>query len=83
MGNKIEYIHPAFESDVIEVFTWVSSMKRITSLRKYKLVRSKDGLVLANAETDWVFYNVSTNRPTRVAENVRNAFPVIPESDEP
>src|SRR5262245_18176997 len=54
-SHHIEYLRPAFVGDQIVVWTWVSSFKRISSVRKYKITRPTDGQLLAFAETNWVF----------------------------
>ena len=51
----IEYLLPAFAGEDVVVKTWISNFKKVTSLRKYKIVREADNQVLTVAETNWVF----------------------------
>jgi acyl-CoA thioester hydrolase len=74
--HRIEYLHPAFSGEEIEVKTWVENIRRVRSLRRYEFVRKSDGNVLVRGETDWVFVNVRTGRPIAIPENVANVFSV-------
>lgn len=37
--HQIEYLQPAFEGDRVLIKTWVADMKKVTSTRRYKMVR--------------------------------------------
>jgi acyl-CoA thioester hydrolase len=65
------------------VLTWPANFQRVRSLRKYKFVRTKDGALVARAETDWVFVNAKTGRPQSIPEEVRNTLPVVSKEMEP
>ena len=78
--HTIEYLSPAFEGDEIIVKTWVADMKRVTSLRRYEIVRMSDKKPLAIASTNWAFINFSTNLPSRVPAEVLQAFELVPDS---
>ena len=82
-SHRIEYVNAAFRGDEITVFTWVATMGRSQSLRKYKFVRVADSKVLAKAETNWVYLNTKSNRPCAIHDEVAGAFEIIPESEEP
>jgi acyl-CoA thioester hydrolase len=81
--HHVEYLSPAFAGDKITVLTWPSNFQRVRSLRKYKFVRAKDQVVIARAETDWVFVNTKTGRPQSIPEEVRNTLPVVSKEIEP
>jgi len=36
-SHTIEYLGPAFAGDEIEVRTWVENLRRVRSLRRYKI----------------------------------------------
>jgi acyl-CoA thioester hydrolase len=76
-SHSIEYLRPARGGDAVVVRTWVTEMSRVTSRRKYEIVRPADATVLARAETQWVFVNMQTQAPGRVPEILRAAFPVV------
>lgn len=80
--HHIEYLRPAFAGDTITVLTWVADFRRVRSLRKYKFVRSSDGVVLARAETDWVFVD-GKGRPMSIPPEVQRAFRIAGKEEEP
>ena len=82
-SHSIEYRSPAFAGDQIDVLTWVSDLKRSSSLRKYKFVRTSDQKVLAQAETRWVYVSAKTGRPCTIHDEVLNSFAIVPVDDEP
>lgn len=82
-SHRIEYLGAAFRGDEITVFTWVSTMGRSQSLRKYKFVREADGKVLAKAETNWVYLNTANGRPRAIDDEVGKALEIVPENEEP
>lgn len=84
-SHKIEYLQAAFADDEIVVFTWVSNLRKIRSLRKYKIVRTgtDENVVLAVAETDWAFIGLDERVPRRIPPEVAEAFTIVPEEAEP
>ena len=82
-SHYIEYLRPAFVAEQILVHTWVSSFKRLSSIRKYKIVRSNDKMVLAVAETNWVFVGFQHHAPRRIPREVSDAFVLVAADEEP
>lgn len=76
-SHFIEYLAPARCDDSVVVRTWVADMKRVTSLRKYQILRSSDGIMLAEAQTNWAFVEISTHRLRRIPAEIAGAFEVI------
>jgi acyl-CoA thioester hydrolase len=76
-SHAIEYLLPAFGGDHVVVETWVATMKKVTSLRRYRIVRSGDGALLATAETNWAFVDLTTGKPVRIPPEVGRAFVVV------
>ncbi len=76
-SHAIEYHQPARAGDPITVQTWVATFKRVTSLRRYRILRRTDGALLATAETKWAFIHYATGQPHRVPEQVVTAFEVV------
>jgi acyl-CoA thioester hydrolase len=62
--------------------TWVSTFRRVQSLRKYRIIRAKDNAVLVEGETDWVFVDAQTGRLRSIPKNVIAAFEVLPKEKE-
>jgi len=80
-SHFIEYLIPAFAGDEVVVRTWIADIKRVTSMRRYELVRQSDGKLLATASTNWVFVNFATLQPCRVPGEVMSAFEVVKEGE--
>ena len=76
-SHAIEYLLPAFAGDHVVVETWVTTMKKVTSLRRYRIVRGGDGALLATAETNWAFVDLTTFKPVRIPPEVGGAFVVV------
>ena len=82
-SHRIEYLRPAFAGEAVAVLTWVSDFRKASSLRKYKVVRRQDGVVLARAETDWVYIDAATGRPRSIPDEMKELFVLVPPEQEP
>jgi acyl-CoA thioester hydrolase len=82
-SHKIDYLQPAFAGEEILVHTWVADFRKVTSLRKYKVFRPKDDVVLAIGETNWVFLGLSPYVPRRIPAELASAFILVPPEQEP
>lgn len=80
--HVIEYLQPAFAGDEVVVRTWIADFRKITSLRKYRILRPADGAVLATAETNWAFLNLATRAPARIPAELVACFQIV-EGDDP
>jgi acyl-CoA thioester hydrolase len=78
-SHHIEYLQPAFAGDRIVVRTWVATMRRVTSVRRYYILREDDQgeTLLATAETKWAFVRYATGEPTRIPAEITDSFPVV------
>jgi len=81
--HQIEYLSPAFAGEEIEVLTWVSDLRRVSSLRKYLFRRGSDQTPLAKAETRWAYVDVHSGRPIKIHPEIKAAFELVPVDDEP
>jgi len=81
--HQIEYLQAAFANDEIVVRTWVANLKKVTSLRRFRILRLSEGkeTLLAVAATDWAFIHFATHQPKRIPPEVASAFEVVPDSD--
>ena len=70
-SHRIEYLRPAFEGDGLMVRTWVATMERVKSQRRYEF--EKEGQLLARGETEWVFVDAGNGRPKRIPEEMKEA----------
>jgi acyl-CoA thioester hydrolase len=73
-AHKIKYRIPAVLHDQVVVQTWIQTMEKVSSDRRYHIVRKSDGKRLAEAETTWVYVDLQTLALTRIPDEVRNAF---------
>lgn len=81
--HEIEYLRPAFEGESLVVRTWVASMRKATSLRRYELFRrTADGQEqkLAVASTDWAFVDYTKGMPRRIPDEIVQAFTLVPDA---
>ena len=76
-SHWIEYLQPAVAADEILVQTWVATMRKVTSIRRYRVLRRSDQLLLATAETNWAFVNYATGKPSRVPVEITRSFQVV------
>ena len=81
--HHIDYLAPTFEGEEIEAVTWISNLKKVTSLRKYKFLRRSDQTLLAKAETNWVYVNLASGKPMALDNLITNAFTPVSEDAEP
>ncbi len=75
--HRIDYRQPAVPGDEIVVETWVATMQKVTSLRRYQIRRTIDGKLLATAETKWAFVNFATGQPVRIPPEMTEAFATV------
>jgi acyl-CoA thioester hydrolase len=78
-SHFIEYRQPAVAGDVVVVRTWVANFQKVTSLRKYAIVRASDETLLAVAETDWAFIGLKHGVPRRIPPELIESFELVPD----
>lgn len=76
-SHSIEYLAAAFAGDSIEVLTWVASFRKVTSLRRFRIIRPSDGVLLAKAETDWAYIGSEHNVPRRIPQSLIESFDIV------
>jgi acyl-CoA thioester hydrolase len=69
-SHHIEYRLPLFEDDEVEIRTWVDSVERVSSVRRYEIRRTKDDQLVASGETNWVCLNRESGRPMAIPERL-------------
>jgi acyl-CoA thioester hydrolase len=75
----IEYLRPAFEGDALDLWTWIATWDRRTSVRRYAMTRQRK--LVARGETCWTFVEMATGRACDLPAAVTEAFSVVPEDD--
>lgn len=81
-SHRIEYLRPAFAGEHVCIWTWVSSIRRVQSLRKYKIIRQEDSSILTEGETDWVFIDARSGRLRSITKDIKARFEILPENME-
>lgn len=74
-SHKIEYLRPAHLGDTMVALTWVASIGRVRSTRRYAFFRKGEQKPLATGETDWVFVDVQTGRPKSIPASMEGLLP--------
>jgi acyl-CoA thioester hydrolase len=75
-SHHIEYLRPAFKGDKLIARTWIGTIGKVRSIRRYTFRRTGEDKLLARGETDWVFVDITTGRPKPIPPYVRDNFPV-------
>jgi acyl-CoA thioester hydrolase len=82
-SHRVEYLRPAFEGEQLAILTWIASIRKVRSQRKYKFFRVSDQAVLAHCETDWIFVDAQKGTPLAIPQSVASAFEIIPDEKSP
>lgn len=78
-SHHIEYLRPVFAGEKLVVETWVVTLRKSSSLRKYRCVCN--GVRVAWGETLWVFVEAGTGRPKAIPEAVSITLPLVVRDD--
>jgi acyl-CoA thioester hydrolase len=84
-ATDIEYLRPLVYGDAVQVKTWVSDFRRITSRRAYEFRLEGSDELVARAHTDWVFLGTKSQQPASIPREMEQAFfpEGLPESFSP
>ena len=77
--HTITYKRPAFLGDMITAATWIASYASRRSLRRYAFWNAKEKALLAEAETQWVFIDMTSGKPVSVPDELQESFPIVDE----
>lgn len=81
-SHAIEYLRPAVEGDTLSILTWVAGFGSGSSPRRYLFWRAADGQIVARAKSVWAFVDFASGRPARIPNELRAAFPVVPDEED-
>jgi acyl-CoA thioester hydrolase len=73
-SHEIRYLMSAVLGDELVVRTWVSEFRRVSSFRKYKIIRLRDQALMAAATTEFAFIDFAKGAPTRIDPQVAADF---------
>ena len=82
-SHSIEYFHSAYQGELLYVDTWVSTVQRIKSLRKFRFFRPADKVVLAKASTLFIFCDTINGKPASIPPEVVQDYPIVAANQEP
>jgi acyl-CoA thioester hydrolase len=72
--TEIEYLQPVAYGEALEIKTWVQDFRRVRSRRMYEFRRAGGDELVARANTDWVYLERATQRPSVVPPEMIVAF---------
>ncbi|MBW8010381.1 MAG: acyl-CoA thioesterase [Chloroflexi bacterium] len=72
--NEFEYLLPLRHGDTVEVKTWVHDFRRVRSRRVYEFRQAGSGQLAAQASTDWVFLDSTTQQPVKIPNELIKAY---------
>ena len=72
--HKIKYRIPAQLGDEVVIHTWIDSLEKVSSIRRYQILRASDGKKFAEAETTWVYVNLKSLALTRIPMDIKESF---------
>jgi acyl-CoA thioester hydrolase len=78
-SHFIEYLRPVFAGERLAVHTWVPRFDQRSTPRRYLFVRADDRRLVAEAETKWVFVDLSTGRRRAIPVELLDAFEPMPD----
>ena len=73
-SHTIEYRKPAFEGEELQMETWIDSIGKVKSVRRYRLTRPADSALICEGETTWAFVDAQHQRPMKIPEVIAEAF---------
>ena len=68
LRHEIDYLGQAFLDDEITIETWVGESKGVKSVRFVNIY--KGDTLLSRATSTWCLFDVETNKPTRIREDI-------------
>lgn len=72
--SEVEFLKPLRYDDTFEIKTWVADFRRVQSLRMYEFRLKGSEDLIARGQTNWVFLDTKTRRPTTIPKELKTAF---------
>ena len=76
--HEIDYLAQVRPEDSVTVRTWIETVEKASSVRRYEIANAADGKLVCQGLTLWVWINYRTGRPSRIPEKVCKAYGVEP-----
>jgi acyl-CoA thioester hydrolase len=80
-SHEIKYLQSAFEGDEVTVRTWVADFRRLSCMRRYRIIRRAGDVVLATAATEWAFVKFDGFSLARIPPEVAGAFEIVRDAE--
>ncbi|HEV2915686.1 MAG TPA: thioesterase family protein [Pyrinomonadaceae bacterium] len=71
---SIRYYLPVIYGDELEVKTWISEARRVSTTREYQITRTRDRARAARARVNWIYLDLNRGQPTRLPAELAGAF---------
>jgi acyl-CoA thioester hydrolase len=81
-SHFVEYLRPALAGQRMAVYTWVPEFSQRSTPRRSWFVREDDTVLLARAETRWVFVDLATGRRRALPAELLASFEAVPDEAE-
>ena len=72
--TNVEYLQSAQFGDTVSVKTWVDDFRRVRSRRMYEFRNADTDDLIVRANTDWIYTDIKTRRPSRIPDDVILAY---------
>ena len=72
--SRIEYLRPALLAEMVQIKTWLTSLRQASAVRFYSITRDSDGEQLARAESHWLTVDLDSGKPRRLPQWMREAM---------
>jgi acyl-CoA thioester hydrolase len=73
-ATEIEYLRPLYYDERLTIRTWISDFRRVSSRRRYDFCLEGSGELCAQAHTDWVFLDATTQQPAKIPPTLARDF---------
>ncbi|MES2795455.1 MAG: thioesterase family protein [Bacteroidota bacterium] len=77
LRHEIDYKSQAYLGDELLVKTHLKEYGGVRSKRAVQIYRKADNQLIMESLTTWILMSASTNKPTRISEEMIQLFPLI------
>ena len=74
LEHQIKYLHPAFLGDKIKIKTYIEKTGGIKSNRIVEIYNTDTNILIVKSKTIWCLINAKSNKPSRITDEIRQAF---------
>lgn len=76
--HEVDYVVPVLLGERVTLTTWVDTVKGASSVRRTRMTRTSDGVVVCRAATTWAFIDLARGRLIKIPDELRGAIPIEP-----